>query len=452
MPWQSTELLVAPLDADGRAGEATVVLGGPGVAVPQAEWADEETIYAMADPDGWWNLHRVRLGDGAAIVERPWPMEEDCAGPLWRVGATWFAVAGQRVVVAHGRGAQQLSIWDAASGGVRDLAAGWTQFGSSLTADEATAVVVAGGETHADTVLRVPLDGSAVTDCIAEAERPSAAWISTPRRRTVSDADGQTVHFAWFPPTSADCSAPAGDLPPLLIDVHGGPTSSTDVTPSLELSLFTSRGFAVASVDYGGSTGYGRAYRERLDRMWGLVDVADAVTVARALTESGEVDGRRIAVRGGSAGGWTTLACLTSSDLFCAGAVYYPISDALHWSGGDTHDFESRYLESLIGRLPDDSERYERVSPLLHVDRITVPIVMLQGADDFICPPQHATTIVDAVAARGLWHRLEIFPGEGHGFRKATSVATSLERELELYAVAMHLTPTDDEPHEQGAS
>jgi dipeptidyl aminopeptidase/acylaminoacyl peptidase len=263
----------------------------------------------------------------------------------------------------------------------------------------------------------------------------------------VTDATGQLVHFAWFPPTNPDCTAPPGELPPLLIDVHGGPTSSTDVTPNLELSLFTSRGFAVASVDYGGSTGYGRAYRERLDRMWGIVDVADAVTVARELAAAGEVDANRIAVRGGSAGGWTTLACLTSSDVFCAGAVYYPISDALHWSGGNTHDFESRYLESLIGRLPEDLERYERVSPLHHVDRIVAPIVMLQGADDFICPPEHATTIIDAVAARGLWHRLEIFPGEGHGFRKATSVQTSLERELELYAVAMKLPDQD----EQGA-
>jgi dipeptidyl aminopeptidase/acylaminoacyl peptidase len=366
-------------------------------------------------------------------------MERDCAGALWRVGATWFAVIENGVVFAHGCGAQQLAVWDATTGAVRELAPGWTQFGSSLVADEHTAVTIAGAETQHDTVLRVPLDGSQVVACTASDVEPHARWLSTPRRRTVPDASGQVVHFAWFPPTNPDHTGPDGELPPLLIDVHGGPTGSTDVTPSLELSVFTSRGFAVASVDYGGSTGYGRAYRERLDRMWGIVDVADAVTVARALADAGEVDPARVAVRGGSAGGWTSLACLTSSDVFCAGAVYYPISDALHWSGGNTHDFESRYLESLIGRLPEDRERYERVSPLLHVDRIQAPIVMLQGADDFICPPEHATTIIDAVAARGLWHRLEIFPGEGHGFRRATSVQTSLERELELYAFAMHL-------------
>jgi dipeptidyl aminopeptidase/acylaminoacyl peptidase len=442
MPWQGTELLVAPLTADGRAGEAAVVLGGPDVSVPQAEWADDNTILAMADPNGWWNLHRVSLGDDPELAKAECllPLDEDCAGALWRVGATWFATAAGRVVFAHGCGAQQLSIWDPASGSVRDLAPGWTQFGSSLVADAASVVTVAGGETHGYTVLRVPLDGSDVIDCVGADEQPDGRWLSTPRRRAVSDANGQAVHFAWFPPTNPDCTAPPGELPPLLIDVHGGPTGAADVTPSIELSLFTSRGFAAASVDYGGSTGYGRAYRERLDRMWGIVDVADALAVAQALARSGEVDPHRIAVRGGSAGGWTALACLTSSDVFCAGAVYYPISDALHWSGGHTHDFESRYLESLIGRLPEDRDRYERVSPLLHVDRVTAPIVMLQGADDFICPPEHATTIIDAVAARGLWHRLEIFPGEGHGFRKATSVETSLRRELELYAVAMNLS------------
>jgi dipeptidyl aminopeptidase/acylaminoacyl peptidase len=221
--------------------------------------------------------------------------------------------------------------------------------------------------------------------------------------------------------------------------VHGGPTSHTGATPDLESALFTSRGFAVASVDYGGSTGYGRAYRDRLRHTWGIVDVQDSVTVADALVRSGEVDPERVAIRGGSAGGWTALAALTSTDRFCAGAVYYPISDAFRWSGGHTHDFESRYIEYLIGRLPDDRERFERVSPLRHVDRITVPIVMLQGADDDICPPVHATTIIDAVRSRGLWHRLEIFPGEGHGFRGSSSVAASLSAELELYTVAMHL-------------
>jgi dipeptidyl aminopeptidase/acylaminoacyl peptidase len=220
--------------------------------------------------------------------------------------------------------------------------------------------------------------------------------------------------------------------PPLIVTVHGGPTGRTDATPSVELSLFTSRGFAVASVDYGGSTGYGRAYRERLRHQWGVVDVADCVTVVRAL--AGEVDATRVAIRGDSAGGWTTLAALVHSDVFCAGAVYYPIANATRWSGEHTHDFEARYLDGLV--RPADRER---VSPLHNADKITSPIVMLQGAEDTICPPEHAESIIDAVRQRGLWHRLLIFDGEGHGFRRASSVTASLQAELNLYSYAMHI-------------
>ncbi len=251
--------------------------------------------------------------------------------------------------------------------------------------------------------------------------------------------DGRDVHVIWYPPTNADHAAPEGAKPPLLVHAHGGPTGGSNAVPDTEFDVFTSRGFAVVSVEYGGSTGFGREYRERLRHNWGIVDRDDCVGVARALADAGEVDGERMAVRGGSAGGWTTLACLTGSDVFCAGAVYYPISDALHWSGGDTHDFESRYLIGLIGPLPEARERYEAVSPLAHVDRISAPLVMLQGADDFICPPHHAEVIVAAVAKRGLWHKMHVFAGEGHGFRKASSVRDSLLAELELYSHAMGL-------------
>jgi len=196
----------------------------------------------------------------------------------------------------------------------------------------------------------------------------------------------------------------------------------------------------VASVNYGGSTGYGRAYRDRLRHTWGITDVEDSVTVARALAAEGAADPRRTAIRGGSAGGWTSLAALAHSDAFCCGAVYYPISDPLDWAGDSTHDFESRYLEYLIGTLPQDVEHYRRVSPMAHADSIAVPLVMLQGADDFICKPDQAQRIVDAIAVRGLWHRHLVFAGEGHGFRRADSVTRSLLAEVELYEHVMGLT------------
>ena len=437
MPWEGTELCVAELGADGRAGAPRVVLGGPSVSVPQAEWADDGTVYAMADPDGWWNLHRVdpATDSSASCVL---PLAEDCAGAIWRVGATWFVLAGEEVVFVRTHGEQTLTAWHRRTGELRELAAEWTDLGSSVATDGRTVVAVAGSATAPHTVIRVEVASGEVVDCAAGERDPRLApWFSVPRRRTAYDDLGQEVHFVWYPPTNPAVEGPPGELPPLLVHVHGGPTSRTDAVPDPELSLFTSRGFAVASVDYGGSTGYGRAYRDRLKHSWGITDVSDAVTVARALAAAGEVDGDRMAVRGGSAGGWTSLACLAFADDFRAGAVYYPISDPLRWSGEHTHDFESRYVEYLIGRLPQQRERFERVSPLLHADRIAAPLVMLQGEDDTICPPVQARAIVTAVAERGLWHRLELFAGEGHGFRQASSVERSLRLELELYAHAL---------------
>jgi dipeptidyl aminopeptidase/acylaminoacyl peptidase len=418
MPWDGTDLMVADL-VDGVAVDARRVLGGPDVSVPQAEWAGPDVLYAMADPDGWWNLHRVDVPAGT--VENVLPMASECAGALWRMGATWFALAGERVVLHHGVGAQRLAVWDPASGELRDLAPDWDEFGTSIWADPDSVVISAGSARDSYGIVRVPLDGGPPIRC-TPADPPDPE-VATPQRRT---ADG--VHYVYHPPGSAGLGEPA----PLIVTVHGGPTGHTDATPSVELSLFTSRGFAVASVDYGGSTGYGRAYRERLRHKWGVVDVADCVTVVRALADAGEIDPARVAIRGDSAGGWTTLAALAHTDVFCAGAVYYPIADATRWSGEHTHDFESRYLDGLVG--PADRER---VSPLHHADKITSPIVMLQGADDTICPPEHAKSIVAAVAARGLWHRLLMFDGEGHGFRKASSVTASLNAELDLYARAL---------------
>jgi dipeptidyl aminopeptidase/acylaminoacyl peptidase len=204
--------------------------------------------------------------------------------------------------------------------------------------------------------------------------------------------------------------------------------------------LFCSRGFAVASVDYGGSTGYGREYRNRLRRRWGIVDVEDCTTVAHALAEMGLADPMRTAIRGGSAGGWTALACLASTQVFCAGAIYYPISDPLTWAGGNTHDFESRYLQSLIGELPAELEHYEAVSPVANARNIRSPLVLLQGANDIICKPSQAQMIVDEVTKRDLWHRYLIFEGEGHGFRKQSSVLASLGCEAELYSRTMNIT------------
>lgn len=446
MPWDGTELMVADLVAgpDGPvAGPAVRALGAQQVSVPQAEWAGPDTLYAMADPDGWWNLHRVDVGSGEA--ESVLPMPRECADALWRVGPSWFGVTAAGVVLQHADGDAQLAFWDPVSGELADLAPGWTEFGSDLWASDGVAVVVAGSAQVSRTVVRVPLPPSSgaardVEHRADAAPHPLQPWRSVPQRRTARGTSGRDVHYVYYPPTSPSHVGPADEAPPLLVHVHGGPTSSTGAAPDREFDLFCSRGFAVASVDYGGSTGYGRDYRNRLRHTWGVVDVEDSVAVAAELAVAGLADPARTAVRGGSAGGWTALACLAFSDVFCAGTVYYPISDPVNWTHGHTHDFESRYLEWLIGELPRDLARYEAVSPVGNAHRIDRPLIMLQGADDFICPPEQAQCIVDSVAARGLWHRYLIFAGEGHGFRLASSVRASLLAEAELYSHVMGIT------------
>jgi dipeptidyl aminopeptidase/acylaminoacyl peptidase len=443
MPWDTSDLMVAQV-SDGVALRPVRVLGGEGVSVPQAEWADADTLYAMADPEGWWNLHRVELAGESAKASCVLRLDTECSHPVWRVGATSFAVTEAGVVLRQSGGDEHLGLWDPANGTLTELAPEWTAFAIGLSGDASAVAVVAASPAETATPVRIDLASTrgahAPVATVSRCDPPNrdrfGPWQSVPERRTASVGSGWEVPYLFYPPARPDHPGRQGEAPPLLIDVHGGPTSRTGGTRSLEISLFTSRGYAVASVDYGGSTGYGRAYRDRLRHNWGRVDVDDSVAVARALAGQGLADPHRTAIRGGSAGGWTALAALAHSDVFCCGSVYYPISDPLTWSGGQTHDFESRYVESLVGVLPDDQHRYLAVSPLANAARITVPFVMLQGLDDTICRPDQARRLVEAVNAAhgpGLCFRHLEFPGEGHGFRRAATVAACLRAELELY-------------------
>ena len=451
MPWDSSELMVARLE-DGAAGPVAGppvrVLGGSGSSVPQAEWADATTLYAMADPDGWWNLHRVTLdesagaADGFARVACVLPMRSECAHAVWRVGATSFAVCGERVVFRHGVGDQQLVAWDpAGDGALTELAPGWTEFAVGVSGSAEAFAVVGASPTRAPTPLRIDVATGIVQPCsgVAAGEPEECEpWYATPERRTAPGREGRTVHFTYYPPTNPRYAVAPDELPPLIIDVHGGPTSTTGAARSPVLSLFTSRGFAVASVDYGGSTGYGRAYRDLLRGTWGVVDVEDSVSVVQALAGSGLADARRVAIRGGSAGGWTTLAALTHApDTFRCGAIRYPIADPFTWYAGETHDFESRYQDTLLGGAPGQADAfYRRVSPLLAVGQLRAPFVMMHGLDDTICHPDQSERFV--AAARAL-HGEDIcraylrFPDEGHGFRHAATLAAALEAELALF-------------------
>ncbi|NUP51413.1 MAG: S9 family peptidase [Catenulispora sp.] len=442
MPWETTDLMVATL-VDGVAVAPTRVLGGGDVAVCQAEWATAaadgaacETLYALADPDGWWNLFRIDLGAAHPTATCVLPTQTECGHAIWRVGSTSFAVTDAGVVLRRALGEEALILWDPDTGAVSDLALEWNEFATNVAADGATVTVVASSPTESPTPLRIDLADRDVVRCVDRPAYPYEPWVSVPQRRHVQVDGGWQVPYIYHPPTSPDHHGPAGTPPPLIVDVHGGPTSSTVTSRSLGFALFTSRGYAVASVDYGGSTGYGRAYRDRLRHTWGGTDVEDSVAVARALAAAGLADPARTAIRGGSAGGWTTLAALAHSDHFACGTVYYPISDPATWYGEQTHDFESCYIHYLVGDPEQDAERFARVSPLAHAAEIGVPFLMLQGLDDVICRPDQARRLVEAVEAvhPGRCRAHIEFPGEGHGFRLDKTTAVCLQAELDLYA------------------
>ncbi|MFF8860462.1 prolyl oligopeptidase family serine peptidase [Streptomyces sp. NPDC015139] len=440
MPWDGTELLVAEVADDGTLRDARTVAGGPREAVAQVEWdADGRLLYA-SDRSGWWNLYR----DGTALC----PREEEFGGALWQLGLRWFAPLDSGLIaVVHGKGATILGILDPETGELVDAAGPWTEFTAGLTAHGERVVAVGASPRTAYEVIELDTRSGRARPVGAPHEDPvDPAYYPEPQIRVFTGPDGREVHAHVYPPHHPERTAPDGELPPYVIWAHGGPTSRVPLVLDLEIAYFTSRGIGVAEVNYGGSTGYGRAYRERLREQWGVVDVEDCAAVARALADEGTADPARLAIRGGSAGGWTTASSLTTTDLYACGTILYPVLDLATWGPGETHDFESRYLESLIGPLAEVPARYAERSPTAHADRIGVPFLLLQGLDDVICPPAQCERLLARIDGRGVPHAYLTFAGEGHGFRRAETMIRALEAELSLYAQVFGLTPTPEVP------
>jgi dipeptidyl aminopeptidase/acylaminoacyl peptidase len=440
MPWDGTELCVADIAADGTLGAHRVVAGGPNEAVCQVEWDGPDTLVALTDPDGWWNLFRVDP-TGATPPVNLAPTDAELGGPLWRIGGTWFAVlgGGRYAVLCHGR----LALLDATDATIVDMAVDLPVWRSELAVDNGVLVGIAGSATRDDAVVRLDLGTGELTALTAQPDgMPAPAYLPTPVARTFSDPQGRPVPAYLYLPANPEFTGPDTERPPLVVFVHGGPTGAFAPTFGPSIAYFTSRGFAVAGVNYGGSTGYGRQFRERLREQWGVVDVVDCAAVAQALADEGTVDGDRMAIRGGSAGGWTSAASLTSVATYRCGTVMYPILDATGWTaeGGQTHDFESRYLESLIGTLPEHADRYALRSPARHADRLAGPVLMLQGLDDQICPPVQADEFIAGLAGTGVPHAYLTFEGEQHGFRRAETIRTALEAELSFYGQVLGFT------------
>ncbi|NGN65412.1 S9 family peptidase [Streptomyces sp. A7024] len=450
MPWDGTELRVADVSASGSAGGtltgARTVAGGPEESIAQVEWAPDGSLVAATDRTGWWNLHRVDPETGAAV--NLCPREEEFAAGLWKIGLRWFAMLPNGLIATvHGAGDTALGILDPATGELADVPGGWTDWASALAVvgDRVTGVAAGPYSGHEiielDTCTgRARVTGSAHTDAV------DPAYYPQPRHRTFTGPDGREVHAHLYPPRNPDFAAPDGELPPYVVWAHGGPTGHVPLVLDLELAYFTSRGIGVVEVNYGGSTGYGREYRNRLREQWGVVDVEDCAAVARELAAEGTADPARIAIRGGSAGGWTSAASLTSplaEGVYACATIIYPILDLASWATGETHDFESQYLESLVGPLAEVPERYRERSPQHHADRVRAPFVLLQGLDDVICPPVQCERFLQQIAGRGVPHAYLTFAGEGHGFRRADTMIRAIEAETSLYAQTFGFEPAE---------
>ncbi|MCU8593475.1 prolyl oligopeptidase family serine peptidase [Streptomyces sp. A13(2022)] len=435
MPWDGTELIVADIGPEGTFRDARAVAGGPEESIAQADWAPDGSLLYASDRTGWWNLYR----DGRPLHTR----EEEFGGPLWKLGRRWFAPLDSGLIaVLHGRGAAVLGVLDPETGEVVDAAGPWTEFAPTLAAHgERIAGVGAGAHSGFEVVELDARTGRARVIGAPHEDATDPAYYPPSRIRTFTGPGGRDIHAHLHPPHHPGCRAPDDELPPYVVWAHGGPTSRSPLVLDLEIAYFTSRGIGVAEVNYGGSSGYGREYRNRLRGQWGVVDVEDCAAVALALAEEGTADPRRLAVRGGSAGGWTTAASLATTDVYACGTISYPVLDLAGWGAGETHDFESQYLESLIGPRAEVPDRYTERSPAEHAESVTAPFLLLQGLDDVICPPAQCERFLARMAGRGVPHAYLTFEGEGHGFRRAETMVRALEAELSLYAQAFGFTP-----------
>jgi dipeptidyl aminopeptidase/acylaminoacyl peptidase len=439
LPWDGTELVLADLDDAGRAVNERVVAGSPSDWIAQPRWSPAGVLHFAAEPDGWMNL--FRLGPDDRIERASEPLEAEFAFPAWVFAIANYAFESDGSIVAVGRSGGRDRLYRIAtdrSSSAYDLP--FSEIGY-VAIDGGSAVFRAAATDRPWEVVELDLATSSTT-----VHRRSIEFIVDPAQASLGEliefptAGDRTAFGILYRPTSRTFRGPADALPPLIVTSHGGPTAQASTAFTVLAQLFTSRGFAVLDVDYGGSTGYGKAYRKRLEGEWGVVDLADCVAGARWLASEGIADGDRLAIRGGSASGYTTLCAVTFSDAFSAGTSYFGIGD-LETFMKATHKFESRYLDRLIGPYPERKDLYHDRSPLNFADRISCPVLILQGAEDRIVPPVQAEQIVDVLWERRLPHAYLLFPGEDHGFRSAANIIRSFEAELSFYGQVFDFEP-----------
>ena len=431
MPWDGTQLHLAEVAGNGQL-EDTVIAGAQDISIMQPEWVDEDRIAYVSDESGWWNpyIHQVSSARATRLVDRA----AEFAGPLWQVGSAWYVLEDQRTLLcSYGTGTTKLARVHALTGGLEDLPLPFTRV-RPLQVRDGWLLAGTSSMTQGEQITLVNLDTlehRAVAGSIARL--PDPAMLPQVEEFECTNVAGQSVHALLYRPRQDGLTGLDDELPPYVTFVHGGPTAQAAATLNATIAYYTSRGIGVVDVNYGGSTGYGRDYRNRLRGQWGVVDVADTVSVIKALVARGIADPARVGIEGGSAGGWTVLSALTNSEVFRAGISRYGVSDLVALMQ-DTHDFESQYMFSLVGPYPEAADLYEKRAPINHVSKISCPVLLLQGDEDLVVPPSQSQVVADALAARGIPHAYILFAGEQHGFRQSENIVSALESSLAFYA------------------
>ena len=431
MPWDGTELWVADVTSDGSLANQQQIAGAKDESIFQPEWSPAGVLHFVSDRSGWWNLYRWRDGQIEPLCE----MSAEFGEPQWvfRMSTYAFESENRLLCAIVENGEERLVHLDTASHTLEHIETPYAGFAYiRVTGDHS--VFLANAPTLTTAIVRMELATGKI-DVLRESREVTidTAYFSTPQHIEFPTTGGLTAYGFYYPPANPDFTAPQGDLPPLLVMSHGGPTAAVGTGLSYAIQYWTSRGVAVLDVNYGGSTGYGREFRRRLNGQWGVVDMDDCSNGALYLAEKGLADRNRLAITGGSAGGYTTLCALTFKDVFGAGASYFGVSD-LAALASDTHKFESRYLDSLIGPFPERRDLYDARSPIYHLDKLNRPMIILQGLEDKIVPPNQAQLMFEAVRSKELPVAYLAFEGEQHGFRKSENIKRSIEAELYFYS------------------
>ena len=441
MPWDGSELWVGDLSGDGTITNCRHVAGSNSESVFQPEWSADGTLFFISDATGWWNLYADRNGKAVPIFQA----EAEVGVAQWLFGYSRYAfLSGGRVACIYSQnGLDYLALVDTGSQHVDILKIPYTTMGH-IESDGADTLYFAGASPSRAPEV-VALEGASGRTRTLKSSLDVAIdpeYFSEPEPIEFPTSNGLTAFALFYPPKNKDVIGPTGERPPLIVFSHGGPTGAATSALRLAVQYWTTRGFAIVDVNYGGSTGYGRPYRERLKGNWGIVDVDDCINAARYLETRGDVDGKRMAIRGGSAGGYTTLCALVFHNVFGAGASYFGVAD-LTALAQDTHKFESRYEDGLVGPYPEAAELYRQRSPVNFADRLSCPVILLQGLEDKVVPPSQAEIMITALRAKRLPFAYVAFPTEGHGFREAANIQRSIEAEFYFYSRIFGFTPAD---------